>query len=105
MLPRYRIEINNLSEIDQIIFELFINNWSGSGVVSSLDNMKKQLYKNLQNQIDGYWSGRTAYNIMIRGGFLIDGKSSTKKELTALGKLFMQNYKSSLMDCERRSND
>lgn len=87
--------MNNLSEIDQIVFELFTNNWNGVSVLSSLDNMKKQLYKNLQNQIDGYWSGSTAYHIMINGGFLLDGKSSTKKELTMLGKLFMQKYERS----------
>lgn len=82
-----------MNDIDKIVYELFSDNWIGESVLSSLENMKKQLYKNLQNQIDGYWSGNTAYHIMTKGGFLIDSKSSTKKELTALGKAFMESFK------------
>lgn len=78
--------------IDKIIFELFSENWSGEPIKSSLDDMKKQLYKNLKDQIKGYWSGHTAYFIMVNGGFLIDAKSSTKKKLTKLGEIFIEEY-------------
>lgn len=39
--------------------------------------------------MDGYWSGSTAYHIMVDGGFLIDGKTGAKK-LTLIGKIFMR---------------
>jgi len=52
--------------------------------------MKAQLSKTLQNQIDGYWSGHTAYSIAVDGGFLIDTKHGTYKELTELGKTFLK---------------
>lgn len=53
--------------------------------------MRKQLYKNLSDQVRGCWSGHTAYHIMIDGGFLIDDKKSTHKKLTAIGKIFMDD--------------
>ena len=54
--------------------------------------MKAQLYKNLNDQLNGYWSGSTAYFIMTHGGFLKDSKKSTNKSLTALGELFIKDY-------------
>lgn len=86
------IKGDGMEGIDKIIFELFTNNWVGETVTKDLDNMKKQLHKNLINQVDGYWSGSTAYHIMTKGGFLIDSKSGTKKELTELGKVFIKEY-------------
>jgi len=77
--------------MDKVIKELFEKNWHGEHVLSSLDNMKKQLAKTLRDQINGYWSGHTAYNIAVNGGFLKDAKSSDKKELTALGRRFLYN--------------
>lgn len=59
---------------------------------SSVKKMRAQLYKNLGNQIDGYWSGSSAYNIMTKGGFLIDAKRNTNKQLTELGKMFMSDF-------------
>ncbi len=78
--------------IDNIIKKMFEENWSGKSTIKSIDTMKKQLYKNLNDQLNGYWSGSTAYYIMTRGGFLIDAKRGTKKELTELGKIFMDEY-------------
>lgn len=82
-----------MSEIDQIIFKLFSERWveKNAFVTKDINSMKKQLHKNLKNQIDGYWSGHTAYNLMVDGGFLICGKSGTNKKLTALGEMFMKN--------------
>lgn len=78
--------------MDNLIFKMFTDNWFGKSVTENIYTMRKQLYKNLKNQIDGYWSGSTAYHIMTKGGFLIDGKSSTKKELTEFGKMFMLDF-------------
>lgn len=75
--------------MNEIIRELFEANWVGESTLSSIDNMRQQLAKNLQNQLDGYWSGSTAYHIMVKGGFLIDSKKGEKKELTKLGEKFM----------------
>lgn len=54
--------------------------------------MRKQLYKNLKDQLNGYLSGSSAYSIMVYGGFLVDSKSGTKKELTELGERFIKDF-------------
>ena len=76
-------------DIDSHIEKLFNSYWSGDHVKSSIQNMRDQLEKSLQGQIDGYWSGSSAYKIMTKGGFLVDDKSGIKKQLTTLGELFM----------------
>jgi hypothetical protein len=85
-----------MSDIDYIIHKLFIENWSGNRVKENINTMKKQLYKNLNDQINGYWSGSTAYHIMTTGGFLIDAKSGINKELTELGKVFIRRYEKNI---------
>lgn len=77
--------------VDQTIERLFRANWVGDSVLSSLANMKKQLHKNLNDQLNKYWSGHTAYKIMTKGGFLFDGKANSQKALTPLGEFFMQS--------------
>ena len=77
------------SMVDKIIQDLFEARWHGDHVLSSLDNMKTQLAKTLKNQIEGYWSGHTAYHIAVDGGFLIDSKSGSEKKLTKLGLAFL----------------
>lgn len=78
--------------IDEIIKDMFSQCWSGEHTLKSIENMRKQLHKNLTDQLNGYWSGSSAYTIMIHGGFLIDSKRGTKKELTELGKRFMKDF-------------
>lgn len=80
--------------LDSHIRELFKDRWCGEHVLSSLDNMKKQLIKTLTDQINGYWSGSTAYHLAVEGGFLIDAKSTNglRKELTPLGVEFIESY-------------
>lgn len=78
--------------INEIIEDVFNQNWTGEYTLSSIENMRKQLYKNLKDQLNGYWSGSSAYSIMIYGGFLVDSKSGTKKELTALGEKFIEDF-------------
>ncbi|MCY9861551.1 hypothetical protein OTK49_03340 [Vibrio coralliirubri] len=77
--------------VDQIIYQLFSTRWVGESVTCSLQAMKKQLRKNLTDQVNGYWSGHTAYHIMIDGGFLEDAPHANGKPkmLTERGKLFM----------------
>ncbi len=77
--------------IDKIIFTLFSNRWSDDVAKAGIEKMRKQLHKNLTDQINGYWSGHTAYHLMVDGGFLKDSKSGTKKELTMLGEVFMSS--------------
>lgn len=80
--------------IDQLIHNMFSQRWVGESVTESLQAMKDQLYKNLYDQVRGYWSGHTAYHIMIEGGFLLDAKhvNGKPKKLTALGEMFMERY-------------
>ena len=83
------------NQIDQIIYDLFSKRWVGESVTCSLDAMKKQLHKNLTDQVNGYWSGHTAYHIMVEGGYLIAAKhvNGKPKKLTKLGESFMAQYK------------
>ena len=83
-------------DLDKYIQKAFVTRWSGIYVLSSLENMKVQLYKSLKDQINGYWSGSTAYGIMIDYGFLIDAKheNGKPKKLTELGKIFIEEFDS-----------
>lgn len=80
--------------LDEIIEDMFKSYWHGEDVLASIENMRKQLYKNLTDQLNGFWSGQSAYFIMTKGGFLVDAKSGTKKELTELGKRFIKDFES-----------
>jgi hypothetical protein len=82
-----------MDNLDEHINKMFQRYWTGELVLSSLDNMKKQLKKNLTDQLNCYWSGHSAYQIMIDGDFLVDGKANTQKSLTPLGELFMAQNK------------
>ena len=91
--------LNKMKGIDKIIHNLFSTRWNGNLRKAPIEAMRLQLRKNLQNQIDGYWTGHTAYQIMVDGGFLIDAKRipikstgmSEGKKLTALGQSFMNS--------------
>lgn len=81
-------------DLDEYIQKAFELRWCGEHVRTSLDEMKKQLHKNLTDQTNGYWSGGSAYGIMVDFGFLIDAKhvNNKPKKLTELGKIFMNSY-------------
>lgn len=93
-----------MSDINKIIHQLFSTRWTGDLRNSPIEEMRRQLHKNLQNQVDGYWSGHTAYNLMVDGGFLIDSKRvydkdsnrNKGKKLTVLGQMFMDSMKTQL---------
>jgi len=80
-----------MSDIDKIIFSLFSSCWVGDAVTKNIGTMRQQLHKNLLDQMKGYWSGSTAYHIMTEGGFLKDSKKGKCKELTTLGRIFIDN--------------
>jgi hypothetical protein len=88
-----------MGDIDKIIYKLFSGRWTKDLSEAPIEDMRKQLHKNLQNQIDGYWTGHTAYHICVDGGFLIDSKRkrikdtgmAEGKKLTVLGKVFMDS--------------
>ena len=84
-------------DLDKYITEAFQCRWHGQHVTDSLDEMKRQLYKNLTDQTNGYWSGSSAYGIMVDYGFLIDAKfeNHKPKKLTKLGELFFKQFESS----------
>lgn len=77
-----------MGDIDQIIDKMFdAEQW---GIEDTIEAKREKLHKNLTDQINGWWSGHTAYQIMTSGGFLVDGKSCSMKKLTALGEIFME---------------
>lgn len=78
-----------MSEIDKIIDIMF--DAKGWGIPDTIEAKRAQLHKNLTDQVNGWWSGSTAYYIMVNGGFLIDGKPNTFKKLTVLGEMFMES--------------
>ncbi len=89
-----------MSEINEVISRLFKQRWTKNLSEASVKEQRAQLHKNLTDQLGGYWSGHTAYSIMVDGGFLVDsdrvqlGLGFCKpKKLTAFGALFMQDYK------------
>ena len=84
-----------MSDTDKIIYDLFSTRWSDNIAKAGIERMREQLYKNLNDQVNGYWSGHTAYHIMIDGGFLIDAKPGEEKRLTFLGLSFMSSMKES----------
>ena len=77
-----------MSDIDKIIDRLF--NAKQWGIEDTIEAKREKLNENLTYQVNGWWSGSTAYWIMTYGGFLVDGKSSTKKKLTKLGEMFIE---------------
>ncbi|WP_020208240.1 hypothetical protein [Gilvimarinus chinensis] len=76
---------------DEYIQSLFAGTNFGAPVNGSIDAQRDLIAKNLRNQVAGYWSGHTIYQIMVNGGFLHDAKSSEDKRLTALGVAFLQD--------------
>lgn len=76
--------------INTIITKLFKERWTANLADATLDMQKAQLHKTLKDQLNGYWSGHTAYHLAVDGGFLIDSKNGSHKRLTELGKMFMQ---------------
>ncbi len=75
------------SQIDLVIHGLFTNYWTGGLRTASIDKMRAQLYKNLKDQLAGYWTGHTAYWMLVNGGFIVDAPRG-KKVLTAFGSIF-----------------
>ena len=81
--------MNNETPYDNVISKLFKSRWSDDIALAPIEKQRKQLYKTLFDQVRGYWSGHTAYQLAVDGGFLIDGKSNTLKQLTSCGEEFM----------------
>ena len=81
-----------MSDINKIISKLFKERWTENLANASIDEQRGQLFKTLQDQMRGYWSGHTAYHLAVDGGFLIDAKSNANKKLTALGEMFMNQF-------------
>ncbi|MEF1187766.1 hypothetical protein QTO04_00470 [Vibrio parahaemolyticus] len=79
-----------VSQIDQVIHELFSSRWVGSLSYGPIKSQRAQLYKNLKNQLDGYWTGHTAYWMLVEGGFIVDGPKGTAKQLTRFGSMFKE---------------
>lgn len=75
---------------DDYINSLFEGCNFGEHINNSVEEKRKKLKKSLRHQTEGFWSGHTMYYVLVHGGLIIDAKSGTKKRLTALGKLFMQ---------------
>jgi hypothetical protein len=77
---------------NEYVDSLFEGTNFGESINSCVEEKRKLIAKTLRNQIDGYWSGHTAYHIAVHGGFLVDSKRSTHKRLTALGAAFLTQH-------------
>jgi len=80
---------NNMQHIEEIIKKLFIENSINIGIEEQI----KVLQRTLRDQTHGYWSNQRLYNLAVKGGFLLDAKSHTNKNLTTLGQVFMENLR------------
>ncbi len=83
------------SQVTQIIHELFSTYWVGSLSYGPIKSQRSQLYKNLKDQLTGYWTGRTAYHMLVTGGFIVDGPRGKAKAITMLGSMFREEMESS----------
>lgn len=77
---------------DEYITVLFQGTNFGDTINNSVDEQRALIARTLRNQIDGYWSGHTAYHIVVDGGFLKDAKVGAVKHLTKLGHLFLLEF-------------
>lgn len=75
---------------DDYINDLFLNTCFGEVIDNSVNEKRKLISKTLGDLIQGYWSGHTVYHIVLDGGFIYDGKRSTPKKLTLLGRSFLK---------------
>ena len=82
-----------MNDINKIIKKLFSERWTDNLANADIEAQRKQLFKTLRDQTCGYWSGHTAYHLATEGGFLIDAKSNSNKKLTALGQMFVDDYR------------
>ncbi|PCJ11111.1 MAG: hypothetical protein COB04_19600 [Gammaproteobacteria bacterium] len=78
---------------DEYINKLFEGTGFSDSILASTKRQREQIVKTLSNQVNGYWSGHTAYHLVVNGGFLHDDKSGADKRLTALGVAFMEEFK------------
>ena len=78
-------------QADEEISQLFKKYWSGELQNGSIKDQVAQLRKTLKNQLEGFWSGSSAYSIVIEGGFLVDAKFGGGKTLTEKGKAFIDD--------------
>ncbi len=72
--------------------EMFFGTRFGGEVDNSIPGKRRLISKTLQNLVDGFWSGHTAYHIVLNGGFILDGKRGESKKLTKLGRDFLEQY-------------
>ncbi len=75
---------------DEYISKLFEGTNFGVATNNSAALQREQLIKCLKDQLNGYWTGHTAYHILVHGGFLIDGKAGSEKQATALGLILLE---------------
>jgi len=80
-----------MSDINKVIKKLYGDMWSGDLSNSPIEDQREQLHKTLTDQLNGYWSGHTAYHLAVYGGFLIDSKRDSIKVLTSFGEMFMES--------------
>jgi len=80
-----------------IVSDDYINNlFSGSNFGEATNNCvkrkRKQIAKTLRDQVEGFWSGHTAYHIAVDGGFLVNAGKGVPKRLTPLGRAYLETY-------------
>lgn len=77
---------------DEYINALFEGARFGEAIDNCVKAKRALIAKTLNNQLQGYWTGHTAYHIAVDGGFLHDAKRGAEKKLTALGKVFLAEH-------------
>jgi hypothetical protein len=86
---------------DDYVNSLFEGANFGAKINGDVAEKRKQIAKTLRDQVNGYWSGHTAYHIVVDGGFLHDSKSGTEKKLTTLGRQFLAEHDPEFLEIPR----
>ena len=80
-----------LSDLE--INTLFSHTNFGDKINHCVNEKRKQIHKTLTDLSAGYWSGHTAYHLVLKAKLIVDGKTRTAKELTPLGLAFINEFK------------
>lgn len=74
---------------DEFINKMFKGTNFGGKINNCVKAKREQILKTLKNQTEGYWSGHTAYHLVVDAGLLHDAKKDEDKKLTAIGVAFV----------------
>ena len=74
---------------DDEIIDLFEGTNFGDKINNCAKMKRRELFKSVRDKQNGYWTGHTAFNIMLNAGLVQNGLASNKTNLTTRGYNFL----------------